>query len=137
MSKLLDQLKRHEGYRKFPYSDSVGLLTVGIGRNLEHVGISEEEAEILLANDVEVARQAASTMDYYESLSDERKDAVVNLIFNMGLSRFLGFKKMNAALYIADYDLAAIELLDSKYAVQVGDRSRELASQIKTGEYAE
>jgi len=137
MSKLLDQLKRHEGYRKFPYSDSVGLLTVGIGRNLEHVGISEEEAEILLANDVEVARQAASTMDYYESLSDERKDAVVNLIFNMGLSRFLGFKKMNAALYIGDYELAAVELLDSKYAVQVGDRARELASQIKTGEYAD
>ena len=136
MSQLIDQLKRHEGYRSKPYTCSAGKLTIGYGRNLDDVGISDEEAEVMLESDVLIAQQAANTLDYYETLDSVRQDVIVNMIFNMGMTRFLGFKNMNAALYVKDYNLASTEMLSSKWAVQVGDRSRELSAQMKNGEYA-
>ena len=136
MSKLLEQLKRHEGFRTQLYADTVGKLTIGYGHNIEDLGVSGSVAELMLAEDVAIAYEAAMTMDYYPRLNPARQDAITNMVFNMGLTKFLGFKNMNAALFIGDYDLAAREALDSKWAVQVGDRARELASQIATGEYA-
>ena len=130
---LVRQLKRHEGFRSHPYKDSVGILTIGYGRNLEHVGISEEEAQLLLSNDLDTAStELEKVVPYCFDLPKPVRYALVNLCFNIGITRLMGFKRMLAYLDARNYDKAADELLDSKYARQVGKRAIELADQIRS-----
>lgn len=129
---LLEQIKRHEGYRQFPYKDSVSKWTVAIGRNLDDVGIFPEEAEYLLTNDIQRAVQELRlALPWYQSQSRRRKQALINLTFNMGLPTLKRFKKFLAAMEAGDYSAAHDELLDSRYAKQVGKRANELAEQIR------
>ena len=136
MSRLIDQIKKHEGFRSRMYKDTVGVNTIGFGRNMDDVPVSEGVAELMLMEDVAVATDAASTMDYWPELNDVRQDVIVNMVFNLGFTRFAKFKNMRAALLIGDYTLTAKEMLDSKWAKQVGRRAEELAAQMDTGEYA-
>ena len=55
MSNLIEQLKRHEGKRLFPYHCTANKLTIAYGRNLDDVGVTEEEAELMLVNDVKLS----------------------------------------------------------------------------------
>ena len=130
-------LKRHEGFRSKAYADPVGVMTIGYGRNLEAVGITEAEAEILLENDI--AEAAASGRKIFgsapwEAFGSIRQEAIANMLFNLGEPRFLTFKRAIAALTVADYPRAAVEMLDSRWAVQVGSRAQELAAMIDAGE---
>lgn len=130
------QLERDEGFRQFPYRDTMGIPTVGIGRNLEHVGISKKEAIFLLQNDV--ARLIAglrNVFPWFDYLSEVRKGVLINMAFNMGVSRLLGFKKMLNALESSDYEQAAKEMLDSQWVKQVGLRAERLARQMRTDEW--
>ena len=120
-------LREEEGYRRFPYLDTEGILTIGYGRNLKDVGISPVEAEFLLRNDMQSALIAAASFPWFIDLSDLRKAVIVDMVFNMGLPRFKTFKKMLLAVTNKDYPGAAIEMLDSKWAKQVGDRANKLA----------
>jgi len=138
MSQLIEQLMRHEGYRQFPYKDTVGKLTIGVGRNLDDVGISEDEAAYLLDNDITVARhELLFAFPAFSQMQPVRQDALINMVFNMGITRFKGFKNMIAALVEQNYQLAADEMLDSKWARQVGSRADELAYQMRTNSYKE
>lgn len=131
---LIDQIKRHEGYIKHPYKDTVGKLTIGIGRNLDDLGISELEAEYLCMNDLQsAATELNKTFGWYYSLTKRRKQAMINLLFNIGLPKLLEFRKFLAAMGNGNYPLAAQELLDSQYAKQVKGRADELALQIVNG----
>lgn len=123
----LDLLRVHEGYRQFPYADSLGIQTIGYGRNLESRGISEPEASELLANDIKEAEELLNQYEYYCSLSGQRKAVLIDMMVNMGSPKFAGFKKMHAALAEFNYTRAAIEMLDSKWADQVGQRALTLA----------
>lgn len=130
---LSKQLMKHEGLRLKPYTDSVGKLTIGIGRNLDDVGISKQEALAMLTHDIDTARNELLThYPSFEQLSPTRMDACINMVFNMGIARFSGFKRFIKALLDHDYELAAIEMLDSKWARQVGYRATELANQVRT-----
>ena len=138
MSNLVQQLMRHEGFRQFPYKDTVGKLTIGVGRNLDDVGISEDEAAHLLENDILVARnELLFAFPAFSQMQPVRQDALTNMVFNMGITRFKGFKNMIAALVEQNYQLAADEMLDSKWARQVGSRADELAYQMRTNSYME
>ena len=130
---LIRQLKRHEGRRLRPYRDTVGKLTIGYGRNLEDVGISKDEAEIMLGNDIDTVERLLAGVDGYDKLNAERQTVVANMAFNIGLMRLQGFRRMWAAIRRSDYDSAAFEMLDSKYARQVGARAVELAEIMRTG----
>jgi len=131
---LTEQLIRHEGYRQFPYKDSEGIWTVAIGRNLQDVGVSESEARYLLQQDIAVAWDALQrNHPIVNMLSSVRQDVLTNMCFNMGISRLNGFKKMWAAIDRTDFESAAAEMMDSKWAGQVGGRSEELASQMREG----
>lgn len=131
---LLKELERDEGLRLHPYRDTVGKLTIGIGRNLDDVGISEAEARFMLANDAARAeRDARRALPSFDDLSDARKRALVNMSFNLGLPRLLGFKNMLAALAAGDYERAAAEALDSVWARQVGDRAERIVTMIREG----
>ena len=133
---LKEQLVRHEGLRLKPYRDSVGLLTIGVGRNLDDVGISESEALVLLDHDIDRARaDLARAFPWTQNLDPVRRDALTNMCFNIGIGRLRGFAKMLAALQAGNWVEAAEQALDSKWAVQVGSRSHELAKQFITGAY--
>jgi len=131
---LRDQLKRHEGYRQHPYEDSVGKLTVGYGRNLDDVGVSEVEADIMLKNDMDSAKATLTLyLPWAKRLSQARFDVLHNMAFNMGIGKLVGFVKMLSALRAGDFDKAADEMLDSLWAQQVGTRATELAAQMRNG----
>ena len=115
------------------YRCSSGVLTVGYGRNLEARGLTEAEAEFLLKNDIaEADTWLNENLEYYKQLSTARKSALIDMYVNLGPSGLLGFKKMHKALANKDYEKASVEMLDSRWAKQVGNRSVELSQIIKT-----
>ena len=127
-------IKKHEGRRLFPYECSAGKLTIGYGRNLEDNGITDEEADYLLSNDLRRVRSELSmNFDWYLQLNDVRQAVVEDMLFNLGLVRFLGFKKFMKALEQQDYEEAAHQMLDSKWATQVASRADELAELMEKG----
>lgn len=131
---LLTELERDEGVRLRPYKDTVGKTTIGVGRNLDDVGISEEEAAHLLSNDV--ARTVAALdahLPWWSDLDPVRQRVIVNLAFNMGVGGLLGFKNTLAAVRAGNYVAAANGLLQSKWATQVGARSQRLAKMMVSG----
>lgn len=134
---LREQLVKHEGVKLKPYKDTLGILTIGCGRNLDDVGISQDEAMTLLDHDIDHARaDLARAFPWTNDLDPVRRDALTNMAFNMGLGRLRGFMKMLAALETGDWKEAASQATESRWAVQVGDRAKELAKQFLTGEYA-
>jgi lysozyme len=135
---LLEMLKRHEGVRSHVYLCSAGYETIGVGRNISKsgMGLSDDEVDYLLENDiVRVIKELSSEYPWFKDLDDVRKDAMIDISFNLGATRLRGFKKALAAMEVADYTLAAKEFLDSKWSRDVKGRAHELASMIETGEY--
>ena len=135
MSNLLDLVKRHEGLRLKPYLCTADKLTIGYGRNLEDMGISEDEATYLLQTDIDRCYSELSVFTWFHELDQVRQEALVSMLFNLGLPRFLSFKKMIARLIDKEYSQAAEEIINSLYARQVGERANELAYMIERGEY--
>lgn len=133
MLSLRDWIIAHEGVKLKPYHDTVGKLTIGVGRNLDERGISLEEAYILLDNDIDLCIRQLQNYPWFMRLDPNRQDALINMCFNLGLPRLLGFKKMIDALGRQDYTRAAIEALDSKWAQQVKGRAIDVASVIREG----
>ncbi len=132
--KLIKLLITHEGLRLKPYRDTRGKLTIGVGRNLDDVGITEEEAIYLLKNDIKrVLDFLKERLPYWNGLTETRKMALVDMCFNLGPGGFLSFKRMLAALERGDYEQAAREMLDSRWARQVGRRAEELAEMMREG----
>ena len=135
MSELIEQIKKHEGLELKPYKCTTGHLTIGYGRNLESNGISQEEAEYLLNNDLQDLSLRLSCWGFWGELNDARKSVLVNMAFNIGVSGLLKFKKTLAAIDDCFYEKAAKEMLDSKWANQVGNRAIGLSEQMRTGEW--
>jgi lysozyme len=128
------QLKVDEGVKRFPYRDTVGKLTIGCGRNLEDVGLSDEEINFLLTQDLYRADMTARTLfPGFERLSDARKAVLVNMAFNLGQTRLAGFQRLREAVKELDWEQAAAEMLDSRWAKQVGQRAVRLANQMRQG----
>lgn len=134
-NRFKNQLIEHEALRTKAYKCPAGKLTIGVGRNLDAKGISKAEAMFLFENDIQDAYRDAATLSYFKDLDGVRQAVVLNMLFNLGLPTFRGFKRMNAALAQHDYTVAAREMLDSAWAKQVGQRSRELAQMMRTGEW--
>lgn len=134
--KLRNELKRDEGLRLFPYYDTKGVLTIGVGRNLNE-GISETEADYMLDNDIQDTIEDAHKFKWFEEISPARKHVILNMLFNLGLSRFKTFKKMIRAIELDQWALASVEALESKWAKQdVGSkRSTSIAETLRTGEF--
>jgi len=122
-AKLIEELTRDEGYRCKVYLDSVGIETIGIGRNLVDVGVSKEEAQYLLSNDIKGAVRDAQGFSWYGELS----------LFNIGLTRFKKFKKTIRYIDSGDFGSASVEMLDSMWARQVGIRAKRLSKMMKEG----
>jgi lysozyme len=128
-------LKWAEGVRQFPYRCSAGKLTIGVGRNLDDNGLSLDEVDYLLDNDIAAVIKDCERLDYWDNLDPVRRLVVADMVFNLGHSRFLRFKKLNAALAIKDYTLAAHEMKDSRWYDQVGRRAWRLREAMLSGEW--
>ena len=129
------QLIKHEGVVLQPYYCPSGKLTIGIGRNLETKGISRTEALFLLDNDINECEAILQEKlkHVYDHLSFRRKAVLINMCFNLGFYGLLAFKNMMEALIDQDYEKASAEMLDSKWADQVGNRALELAEIMREG----
>jgi lysozyme len=135
---LLEMLKRHEGVRSKVYLCSAGYETIGVGRNISKsgMGLSGDEVDYLLENDiVRVIKELSSEYPWFKDLDDVRKDAMIDISFNLGATRLRGFKRALAAMEVADYKMAAKEFLDSKWSRDVKGRATELCYMIEMGSY--
>jgi lysozyme len=123
----IDLIKKHEGLRLRPYECTAGKLTIGYGRNLEDCGITEQEAMLLLQNDImRVRAEVVKNFDWYDTMPNRIQSVLINMCFNLGISRLKGFRKFLAALEARDWITAAAEMMDSRWARQVGPRAIEL-----------
>lgn len=138
---LIKTLKRHEGVRRYVYKDHLGYETIGVGRCLVEgigIGLSDDEIEYMLANDIaRCAVELSKAFNWFQDLNTVRREAMINLCFNLGLTRLLNFKRALAAMRAKDYAKAAEEFLDSRWADQVGQRAIEVTDMIRSGQYAE
>jgi len=131
---LAQELERDERRVKTVYLDSRGITTVGIGRNLKDRGLSDDEIDYLLANDIKlVEADLDRNVPWWRNLSEARQRVLANMCFNMGITRLMGFKKMLAAALASDYHEAAAQMLDSTWATQVGKRATRLADMMQEG----
>ncbi len=156
LSKLLDMLIRDEGMERKIYKDSLGIETIGVGRNIEdrpltleelqHIGLDDMRdlrengislygARYLLRVDVGIAeRELLAAQPCVAILNAPRQMVCVNMAFNLGMPRLNKFKKMWSAIEDEDYNNAAVEMLDSRWAEQVKGRATRLSDIMRTGE---
>ena len=155
-TKLIEKLIQHEGLKLQVYKDTLGIDTIDIGRNLEDRGITKEEldaldiptighvyeygiteadAVYLATNDVQIVeKELLSAHPCVAELDAVRQLVLVDMAFNMGVPRLRKFKKMWAAIHENNFMVAAKEMLDSRWAVQVKSRSHKLANMMHHGE---
>tara|TARA_R110002020_G_scaffold70170_5_gene182161 strand:- start:250 stop:741 length:492 start_codon:yes stop_codon:yes gene_type:complete len=155
---FVNKLIAHEGLRLQVYQDTLGIDTIGIGRNLEDRGITKEEldwmdipnmdavyeygiteadAMYLAKNDVQIVeKELVRSHPCVEELDAVRQLVLVDMAFNMGVPRLSKFKKMWAAIHENKFDIAAKEMLDSRWAIQVKSRSTKLAHAMHHGEFS-
>jgi lysozyme len=136
LDKLIDMVKRHEGLRLKLYADSCGKLTIGYGRCIEDIGISQQEADLLLMNDLtRSVNDLANNLPWLYEIDDIRRAALVDLCFQLG---WRGLSKFQKTLEYAEkkyWDKAADELLDSIYAKQAPKRANEISEMLRTGQW--
>lgn len=131
---LIQELKRDEGVVLTLYKCSAGKNTIGVGRNVDDRGITEDESDYLLSNDIDLCvKELEGTFPWFQTLSDTRQRVMVNMCFNLGLSRLMGFRKFLAAMEAGEWETAGVEMLDSKWARQVGPRSTRLRDLVLEG----
>ena len=137
MNKLIEMIKHHEGVRHKPYYDTATppKLTIGVGRNLDDNGLSDDEIDYLLANDLKRCQAEAETYPWFADLNEPRQACIIGLLFNLGKPRWDKFVKAQARLAEGAYAECAAELLDSRWAKQVGKRAEDTAAMMISGEW--
>lgn len=132
---LKKQLVLHEGMKLTPYRCTADKLTIGVGRNLDDMGITEKEAEFMLDTDIlRCCDDLDRNMSWWRDLSETRQRVLVDMVFNLGISRFMKFQNMIDALANGNYAGAAAEMLDSRWADQVGQRAQRLSRAMESDE---
>lgn len=137
LDRVRESLKRDEGLRLYLYHDTTGHQTIGYGHNVDERGITERAADVILDDDIDIA--ATESMMWiggpgeWAQLDDCRKGVVIQMMFNLGMTSMRKFKQFKRALLAEDYSLAAVEMLDSRWAKQVGDRAKKLAKEMRSG----
>lgn len=132
---LIDRIKEHEGLRLKPYRCTAGKLTIGYGRNIEDRGVSREEAEYLLMNDVaDCKAQVLKEFSWSATLDDVRRGVLIEMCFQLGINRLSLFTKMLNAVRDKDYNRASAEMINSAWHKQTPKRCERLAQIMMDGE---
>jgi len=133
---LEDQLIDHEGLELKPYRCTAEKLTIGVGRNIEDRGITEDEARYLLKNDIKIVEdELLEKKPVVAGLDSVRQRVLVDMGFNLGIPTLLKFQNMWNAIEEEDFQTAADEAMDSRWAKQVGRRAERLCQAMATGEW--
>ena len=137
--KLEKLLAEDEGKRLDMYQDTKKILTIGIGHNLEEKGISDAVCSLMFQEDIDDARKDAEKFSWYSRLNSARRAVILNMIFNMGLTRFSGFKKTIEYIDQGLYLSASKEMKNSKWYREdvANSRSDRLAEMMRTGTWPE
>jgi lysozyme len=131
-SALKNLMVLHEGYEKYPYQDTEGNITIGIGYNLTSRGLPESWINQQYDDDIQYFyKRLNEDYDWFKDLSDIRKMALINMCF-MGYRKFQGFKRMIGCLARSDFKSAAYEILDSKWSTQVKGRAHTISQMIES-----
>jgi lysozyme len=131
---LIEDVKAAEGYRARAYQDSVGVWTIGYGTNLQDLEIDRETAERWCLDKLEIAEaECQSAFVWFEHLTPRRQRVLVEMTYNLGMTRLRGFHQTLAAIRAGDYDRAASQMLQSLWARQVGKRAIRLANMMREG----
>lgn len=131
---ITNDLKADEGYRQTMYFDSLGVPTIGYGRNLRNRGLNEDEASYLLANDIQAAIDDLQLhLSWFDALSPNRQKALVEMCFQLGIAGLLNFVNMLKDMASGDFKSAMKEALGSKWALQVPRRAARVADLILNG----
>ena len=131
-----NQLIDHEGLELKPYHCTADKLTIGVGRNIQDRGITEDEARYLLKNDIKIVEDELLTRQpVVAGLDSVRQRVLVDMGFNLGLPILMKFQNMWAAIEDEDYHEAARQMMDSRWASQVGRRAERLAQAMSSGEW--
>lgn len=134
--KLREMIKLHEGLELKPYVDSRGKLSIGYGRCLETAGISLEEAEMLLTNDLlDTRKRVELCFDWFNSIDSVRQDVIIMMAYNLGVTGLSKFYHMIDAIKAGDFQAAGDRMLESVWSRQVGNRSFVLFKMMKSGNY--
>tara|TARA_R110000822_G_scaffold310314_1_gene442566 strand:- start:210 stop:641 length:432 start_codon:yes stop_codon:yes gene_type:complete len=135
LDKLKEQIKMHEGVETVVYLDTEGIETIGVGRNLKDRGLSDDEIDFMLDNDIIICEnELTQSFDWYTDLDDIRKRVLIDMTFNLGMPRLKKFSKMISAIEEKEWTLASKEMLNSKWANQVGNRANRLSEMMEIGE---
>lgn len=137
---LIAELRRDEGVRHIPYKDTLGILTVGVGHNLEAhpldliYPLTDAQVDQILATDlVDVFEGLDKHLPWWEDLTQARQRVIVNMAFNMGVAGLRTFKNTLQAIQRGHYELAKVNMLQSKWAGQVGARATRLGRMMVEG----
>ena len=131
---LLDQIKEHEGLRLFPYKCPAGKLTIGYGHNLQDNGLSKSACEYILYDDIDEAKRNLRTIfgnEFFENLNDSKKIALIDMMFNLGMVKFLTFKRFIFAVETQNWENASYEIIHSRAYEQNKKRYKKLSEQIR------
>jgi len=140
IDELVRQLRIDEGVRRQAYRDSLGLLTIGVGRLIDPTkpgcGLRDSEIDVLLANDVADRVDALTkALPWFTELDEARQGVLLNMAFQMGTAGLLAFTTTLGLVRAGRYDEAADAMLKSKWATQTPNRAGRLAQQMRTGEW--
>lgn len=122
-----------EGIRLKPYKDTVGKLTIGVGRNLDDVGLSYAEVMLMLEHDIDILLESVQKINGFKKLNEVRQRVVLEMGFNIGIHGLKKFEKMWQAILKEEWEQASKEMLDSVWAKQVGKRAIRLAEKMHRG----
>jgi lysozyme len=133
----IKQLKLDEGKRLSLYTCTAGKLTIGYGWNIEDNGLPESIINQLFEISFETASKDALSFvgdpAIWELMGEARQGVIINMAFNLGLTTLNEFKQLRKALLVADWHLASVEMMDSMWSRQVGERAERLAEIMYLG----
>ena len=137
--KIVKLLRLHEGVKSHVYKCTAGKWTIGVGKNVDKnggLGLSSDEINYLLTNDINrVIKELGKSFEWFSGLDEARRDAMIDICFNLGLPRLKGFSNALAAMADSDYERAAYEFSDSVWFKQVGTRAHTIVGMIRYGKY--
>ena len=140
MQKLIEMLRKHEGVETHAYKCTADKITIGVGRNIDPtggLGLSQDEIDYLLTNDIKrVTAELDKAFPWFSVLDEVRRYALIDLCFNLGLTRLKLFRLALGAMENQDYETASKEFLDSNWAKQVGTRAITITDMIRSGLYS-
>ena len=129
---LIDDIKEHEGFSSVVYKCTAGYDTIGYGKRIKYLQVTEEQATEWLEEDLENLKYTLSTRyNWFLSAPQEVKDVVMNMNYQLGVSAFSKFKKTIKYIANKDYQMASVEMLDSKWARDdTPRRAKELSDRL-------